>query len=90
MTGVAGLLVDGVLGLPPGLMVDVGILGTMEESVMLLPTRLAGCIRLTSKVFRAISSIMISLPIQAKGVPFHLLNKGNSFLNTCIFECFAG
>ena len=47
MTGVAGLLVDGVLGLPPGLMVDIGIPRTMEEYVMLLPTCLAGRIRLT-------------------------------------------
>ena len=90
MTGLAGLLVDGVLGLPPGLLVDVGIMGIMEESVMLLPTRLARCIRMTFNFFGAITSIMISLPIQAKSTPFHLLNKGSSFLNTCIFECFVG
>ena len=42
MTGLAGLLVDQVLGLLPALVVDVGILRTMEESMMFLPTRLEG------------------------------------------------
>ena len=78
----AGPLVDGVLGLPPGLMVDVGILGTMEESMMFPPTHLAGLVRLTLKFFGAITSIMTSLPIQAKGKPFHFLNKGSSFFNS--------
>ena len=71
-------------------MVDVGILGTMKESVMFLPT-VTGIERLALFSFSgAVTSIMIPFPAQAKGTPFHLFNKGSSFFYTSVFECFAG
>ena len=74
-------------------MVDVGVLGSMKESVMLLPTPtlITGIERLIlSGSSRAVTGIMVAFPAQAKGTSFNLLNIGSSFLNTHVLECLAG
>ena len=71
-------------------MVDVGILGTMKESVMFLPT-VTGIERLALFSFSgAVTSIMIPFPAQAKGTPFHLFDIGSSLFNTDVLERFTG
>ena len=71
-------------------MVDVGILGTMKESVMFLPTD-TGIERLALFSFSgAVTSIMIPFPAQAKGTPFHLFDIGSSLFNTDVLERFTG
>ena len=87
-------MVDGVLGLLPTLVVDIGVCGPVEETVMLFPTVLymAGFVGLIvpAKCCRAVLSIVITFPSQAESTPFYLLNVGSPLLKTQVLECLTG
>ena len=73
-------------------MVDIGVLGAMEEPVMLLstPTLLAGLEWLALDCSGAVIGFVVTLPAQAKGAPFHLFDEGSSFFWTSVSESSAG
>ena len=65
LCGEVGLVVSRVVGLLLALVIDVGVLRTVEEPVMLFstPILIAGIKRLTLGCGWAITSFMIILPI---------------------------